>query len=91
MLTGAQIEQYRHDGYLFPFPALSGDELAQCNEGMARYESWLGTPVNKGDFRWRSASYVILPWVDALVLVAAIVVFIGCAKVIQKRNLVKGI
>lgn len=31
------------------------------------------------------------PWVDALVLVAAIVVFVGCAKVIQKRNLVKGI
>jgi len=27
----------------------------------------LGKPVNQGDFRWRSASYVILPWVDALV------------------------
>jgi ABC-2 type transport system permease protein len=31
------------------------------------------------------------PWIDALVLVAVIVLFIGCAKVIQKRNLVKGI
>jgi ABC-2 type transport system permease protein len=31
------------------------------------------------------------PWVDGLVLVAVILLFIGCAKVIQKRNLVKGI
>jgi ABC-2 type transport system permease protein len=30
-------------------------------------------------------------WVDMLVLLAVILVFIGCAKVIQKRNLVKGI
>ena len=50
-----------------PFPALSATELAQCNEGLARFEHWLGTPVNQGDFRWRSASYVFLPWVDALV------------------------
>jgi non-heme Fe2+,alpha-ketoglutarate-dependent halogenase len=67
MLTPAQIEQYRHDGYLFPFPALSVAELAECTDGLARFERWLGTPVNQGDFRWRSASYVILPWVDALV------------------------
>ena len=31
------------------------------------------------------------PWVDALVLVFVIALFISCAKVIQKRNLVKGI
>ncbi len=67
MLTPGQIERYRHDGYLFPFPALSAAELAECNDGLARFETWLGKPVNEGDFRWRSASYVILPWVDALV------------------------
>jgi non-heme Fe2+,alpha-ketoglutarate-dependent halogenase len=67
MLTPAQVEQYRYDGYLFPFPALSAAELAECNVGLARFESWLGKPVNQGDFRWRSASYVILPWVDAVV------------------------
>jgi non-heme Fe2+,alpha-ketoglutarate-dependent halogenase len=66
MLTRAQIEQYRHDGYLFPFPALSAAEVAECNEGLARYERWLGMPVNQADRRWRSASYVMLPWVDAL-------------------------
>jgi non-heme Fe2+,alpha-ketoglutarate-dependent halogenase len=67
VLTEAQIEQYRHDGYLFPFPALSAAELAGCNDGLARYERWLERPVNQADRRWRSASYVMLPWVDALI------------------------
>ncbi len=67
MLNRNQIEHYRYDGYLFPFPALSVAELAECTAGLARFERWLGKPVNQGDFRWRSASYVILPWVDALV------------------------
>jgi hypothetical protein len=66
MLTAAEIAQYRHSGYLFPFPALSPDEVAECDSGLARYEAWLGMPVNQADRRWRSASYVILPWVDAL-------------------------
>jgi ectoine hydroxylase-related dioxygenase (phytanoyl-CoA dioxygenase family) len=67
MLSQQQIEQYRHDGYLFPLPALSAGEVAECTAGLARFEGWLGATVNQGDFRWRSASYVILPWVDALV------------------------
>jgi non-heme Fe2+,alpha-ketoglutarate-dependent halogenase len=67
MLTEAQIARYRYDGYLFPFPALAPEELTASNEGLARYESWLGTPVNQADRRWRSATYVMLPWVDALV------------------------
>jgi hypothetical protein len=28
MLTAEQVDRYRHDGYLFPFPALSSDEIA---------------------------------------------------------------
>jgi non-heme Fe2+,alpha-ketoglutarate-dependent halogenase len=66
MLSQEQIERYRYDGYLFPLAALSAAELAECNEGLARYEAWLGGPVNQADRRWRSASYVMLPWVDAL-------------------------
>src|SRR5260370_26807738 len=67
MLTPGQIERYRYEGYLFRSRGLSAGELAECNDGLARFEGWLGKPVNHGDFRWRSASYVILPWVDALV------------------------
>jgi hypothetical protein len=66
MLSQEQIARYRYDGYLYPLPALSAAELGECNAGLARYESWLGGPVNAADRRWRSASYVMLPWVDAL-------------------------
>lgn len=66
VLTQDQIERYRHDGFLYPFPALSAGELAECNAGLGRYEAWLGGPVNQSDRRWRSASYVMLPWVDAV-------------------------
>jgi hypothetical protein len=38
MLTQSQVTQYHHDGYLFPFPALSPEELVECEEGVARYE-----------------------------------------------------
>jgi hypothetical protein len=31
MLTAQQVERYRWDGYLFPLPALSPDELAAGN------------------------------------------------------------
>ena len=31
MLTAKQVERYRWDGYLFPLPALSPDELTLCN------------------------------------------------------------
>ena len=66
MLSPDQVAQYRHDGYSFPHPALSEAELAECREGLARYEAWLGRPVNKADRRWRSAAYVMLPWLDRL-------------------------
>ena len=56
MLTETQIAQYRYNGYLFPFPALSPAELAGTNAGLARYESWLGTPVNQADRRWRRSA-----------------------------------
>jgi non-heme Fe2+,alpha-ketoglutarate-dependent halogenase len=66
MLSQAQIEKYRYDGFLFPLAALTQEELAECNAGLARYEAWLCTPVNRGDWRWRSAAYVFLPWLDKL-------------------------
>ncbi len=67
MLSAEQVEQYRWDGYLFPLPALSADELRGCNAGLARFEQWLGAPLTAADKKWRSAGYVFLPWVAALV------------------------
>jgi non-heme Fe2+,alpha-ketoglutarate-dependent halogenase len=67
MLTAEQVERYRYNGYLFPLPALSPDEIAECLAGLERFEGWLGKPVTEADRKWRSAGYVFLPWVDALV------------------------
>jgi hypothetical protein len=67
MLTAQQVERYRWDGYLFPLPALSTGELQECAAGLARFEDWLGSPLTEADRKWRSAGYVFLPWVDALV------------------------
>lgn len=67
MLNAEQVDRYRHDGYLFPIPALSADEIAECVAGLARLERWLGKPVTQAERQWRSAAYVLLPWVDALV------------------------
>jgi non-haem Fe2+, alpha-ketoglutarate-dependent halogenase len=67
MLSQDQVEAYRRDGYSFPHQALSQAELEDCRAGLARYEEWLGAPVNRADRRWRSAAYVFLPWYDRLI------------------------
>jgi hypothetical protein len=67
MLTAEQVDRYRHDGYLFPFPALSSEEIAASLAGLERFEEWLGKPVTEADRKWRSAGYILMPWVDALV------------------------
>src|ERR1700751_1454693 len=67
MLSPQQIEAYHRDGFSFPHKALSAAELAECRDGLARYETWLGKPVNHGDWRWRSQAYAFLPWLDRLI------------------------
>jgi non-haem Fe2+, alpha-ketoglutarate-dependent halogenase len=62
ILTQAQIDAYRGDGFLFPFAALSPAELAACRAGLQRLETWLGCPVADADVRWRSQAYAYLPW-----------------------------
>jgi len=67
MLSQDQIDAYRRDGYSFPHAALGAADLEACRDGLARYEAWLGKPVNQGDWRWRSAAYAFLPWLDGLI------------------------
>ncbi len=66
-LTDDQVRSYRHHGYLFPVPALSAAEAADCLAGLARLEDWLGAPLTEADRKWRSAGYTYMPWVDRLV------------------------
>lgn len=66
-LSGEQRNRWDRDGFLSPFPLLTPAELAACNDGVARFETWLGGPIN-GDaaYKWRSMPYLLLPWAAAL-------------------------
>lgn len=66
-LTAAQVESYRHDGFLFPFPALDERERLDCLAGVQRYEAWLGMPVTKAENKWRTQPHALLPWYADLV------------------------
>jgi ectoine hydroxylase-related dioxygenase (phytanoyl-CoA dioxygenase family) len=66
-LPAEKVAQWKHDGFLSPFPLLDADELEACRQGVARYEAWLGSPINAHqDMRWRSMPYLLLPWAASL-------------------------
>jgi hypothetical protein len=66
-LTQAQVDSYRRDGFLFPIPALSPDEVVACLAGLARLEASLGCPVAEADVKWRSHAYAHSPWFNDLI------------------------
>ncbi len=66
-LNQEQLTAWRRDGYLFPFPLLSEAERQDCLAGLARFEDWLGAPVNATkELKWRTMPHLILPWVTRL-------------------------
>jgi hypothetical protein len=66
-LSAAKIAQWKHDGFLSPFPLLDPQELAACQQGVERYEKWLGAPINAdANYKWRSMPYLLMPWAATL-------------------------
>lgn len=66
-LPAEKVSQWKHDGFLSPFPMLDEGELQACRQGVDRYEAWLGSPINAhADMRWRSMPYLLLPWAARL-------------------------
>jgi len=66
-LPAAKVAQWKVDGFLSPFPLLDERELTACRQGVERYEAWLGRRINAhSDMRWRSMSYLLLPWAARL-------------------------
>jgi len=53
-LTPQQVESYRCNGFLFPVPALTPDEVATCVAGVDRLERELGSTIADADIKWRS-------------------------------------
>ena len=66
-LPADKVAQWKHDGFLSPFPLLDEEELQACRQGVERYEAWLGSTINAHpDMRWRSMPYLLLPWAARL-------------------------
>jgi non-haem Fe2+, alpha-ketoglutarate-dependent halogenase len=66
-LPAEKVAQWKHHGFLSPFPLLDEEGLRACRQGVARYEAWLGSPINAHqDMRWRSMPYLLLPWAAKL-------------------------
>lgn len=66
-LPADKVTQWKHDGFLSPFPMLDGEELEACRQGVARYEAWLGAPVNAHpEMKWRTMPYLLMPWAARL-------------------------
>ena len=66
-LTQEQVDQFRHNGFLFPVPALTAEEIATCLAGLHRLEADLGCPVAEADVKWRSHAYAHSPWFNDLI------------------------
>lgn len=66
-LTQEQVESYRHNGFLFPIPALTPAEIATCLAGLERLEAELGCAVADADIKWRSHAYAHSPWFNDLI------------------------
>ena len=66
-LTQEQVTRFRHDGFLSPFPLLDAAGLQAARDGVARFETWLGGPINGSEqFKWRSMPYLLMPWAAKL-------------------------
>lgn len=66
-LSEDQIAAWRQDGFLFPFELLDKETRQECLEGLARFERWLGAPVNSTkELKWRTMPHITLPWVTKL-------------------------
>jgi len=62
-LPADKVTQWKFDGFLSPFPMLDAAELQVCREGVARYEAWLGAPINAHpEMKWRTMPYLLMPW-----------------------------
>jgi hypothetical protein len=67
-LTPQQADTYRHNGYLFPLPALAAEEAAEYLALLGSIEAHIGSPLSRKDNGlWRSSPHLYLPAFDRLV------------------------
>ncbi len=64
VLTPAEVDAYRRDGYHFPIDVLTPAEVASYRNALEAYEKTSGGPI-KGEMRHRS--HLVFTWVNDLV------------------------
>ncbi len=64
MLSEAAVAAYHRDGYYFPVPVLTPDEVDYFRERLEGHEAKIGEPL-QGNFRHKS--HLLFTWVDELV------------------------
>jgi non-haem Fe2+, alpha-ketoglutarate-dependent halogenase len=63
-LSNSALEAYRLDGYYFPVPVLSREEVAHFRRCLEEHEAKIGEPL-QGNFRHKA--HLLFTWVDELV------------------------
>ena len=63
-LTDGQVKQYQDDGYVYPVPVLSDDEVRQARAEIEAFEAKTGKTL---DYPEKSKSYLLFDWADRLV------------------------
>ncbi len=68
-LTPEQVVRYQHDGFLFPIPGLSPEEVGHYRDKLDAFETMIGGPVTSPsvDPRYRYRTHTLLSWVYDLV------------------------
>ena len=64
MLTGAQIEAYERDGYVFPLSAFSAAEARRYRDGLEAYEADTGDVIHSN---MRHKVHLLFRWADEIV------------------------
>lgn len=69
ILNADQVARYQRDGFLFPMPALSTDEVAYYRGKLDAFETMIGGPLTSPEIdpRYRYRTHTLLSWVSDLV------------------------
>src|SRR5476651_894110 len=64
ILSPAQVEQYRRDGFAFPAAVLDAAEVRALRADLEHWEKLQGHPL---EYPEKSKSYLLYGWADAIV------------------------
>ena len=69
-LTAAEVARYRRDGYLFPLPALSSEEVARYRCALEKHETGAGKSLHG---KYKHKVHLLFTWASELVHHPAVV------------------